>query len=224
MSMVLAPAQRTSPAPRAELKAVTPLARIWIDDPHAVVRRGMIASLAAEFAVVGESQRLKPTPDLTHTDILIFDADGAGAGAALRLAVGRPTRLIAVVRRPDDTRLHELVAAGVGAVIFHDDLTPDLLVDTVRAVGRDRTSLPAGTLPRLLERAARVATSSPGALTQRERDVLKMLAEGQDTRAIAVGLSYSERTVKNVVHDVLTKLNCRTRAQAVGLATRAGMI
>ena len=77
---------------------------------------------------------------------------------------------------------------------------------------------------RLLERAARVATTSPGSLTARERDVLQMLADGQDTRAIAVGLCYSERTVKNVVHDVLTKLNCRTRAQAVGLATRSGVI
>jgi DNA-binding NarL/FixJ family response regulator len=58
----------------------------------------------------------------------------------------------------------------------------------------------------------------------RERRVLQMLSDGEDTRAIALGLSYSERTVKNVVHDVLTKLNCRTRAQAVGLATRSGVI
>ena len=51
-----------------------------------------------------------------------------------------------------------------------------------------------------------------------------MLADGEDTRGIAQGLCYSERTVKNVVHDVLTKLSCRTRAQAVATATRAGII
>jgi DNA-binding NarL/FixJ family response regulator len=54
--------------------------------------------------------------------------------------------------------------------------------------------------------------------------VLRLLAEGHDTRRIAMDLRYSERTVKNVVHDVLTKLNCRTRAQAVGVATRTGVI
>ena len=58
----------------------------------------------------------------------------------------------------------------------------------------------------------------------RERDVLRLLADGHDTREIATDLCYSERTVKNVVHDVLMKLNCRTRAHAVALATREGVI
>jgi DNA-binding NarL/FixJ family response regulator len=53
---------------------------------------------------------------------------------------------------------------------------------------------------------------------------LRLLAEGSDTRGVAEDLCISERTVKNVVHDVLTKLNCRTRAQAVALATREGVI
>jgi DNA-binding NarL/FixJ family response regulator len=197
---------------------------VWVDDPHAVVRRGMVATLAGEFTVVGESDRLAPTPDLDRAGVLVFHADGPVVGAALRMSSGRGTRLVATVRRPDDARLHELVAAGVAAIVFHDDLTPDLLLDTVRSAARNRANLPADVLPRLLERAGRVAPAAPGALTQREREVLRMLADGQDTRAIAAGLCYSERTVKNVVHDVLTKLNCRTRAQAVGLATRAGVI
>jgi DNA-binding NarL/FixJ family response regulator len=198
---------------------------IWVDDPHPVVRRGIIATLVAErLNVAGESERLCPAPDPRRASILIFDADGPGTGLALRMGAEHGTRLIATVRKPHDSRLHELVAAGVCAIAFHDDLTPQVLIDTVRAAASDRASLPADILPRLLDRAARVATTSPGSLTDRERDVLQMLADGQDTRAIAAGLSYSERTVKNVVHDVLTKLNCRTRAQAVGLATRSGVI
>ena len=206
------------------MAAAPPMSHVWVDDPHAVVRRGMVATLAGEFSVVGESDRLAPVPDLDRAAVLVFHADGPTVGAALRLASGRSTRLVATVRRPDDARLHELVAAGVAAIVFHDDLTPDLLLDTVRSAARNRANLPADILPRLLERAGRVAPAAPGALTQREREVLRMLADGQDTRAIAAGLCYSERTVKNVVHDVLTKLNCRTRAQAVGLATRAGVI
>lgn len=199
--------------------------QVWVDQPHAVVRRGMVTTLeAGGFTVVGESAGLVPAPDLERAEILVFEADGTGTGATLRHVGGRPTRLVATLRMPVERQLHELAGAGVAAILLHDEMTPELLLDTVRVVGRDRTSLPADLLPRLLERAAVLARTSQGALTTREREVLRLLAEGQDTRGIALDLSYSERTVKNVVHDVLTKLNCRTRAQAVGMATRAGVI
>jgi DNA-binding NarL/FixJ family response regulator len=71
---------------------------------------------------------------------------------------------------------------------------------------------------------ARASQGGSGALSPRERDVLRLLADGLDTREIAVDLCYSERTVKNVVHDVLMKMHCRTRAHAVALATREGVI
>lgn len=61
-------------------------------------------------------------------------------------------------------------------------------------------------------------------LTSRELAVLRMLADGEVTRGIAEQLNYSERTVKNIVRDVLVKLNCRTRAHAAALATRRGLI
>jgi DNA-binding NarL/FixJ family response regulator len=61
-------------------------------------------------------------------------------------------------------------------------------------------------------------------LTSREVTVLRMLAEGEATRGIAQQLNYSERTVKNIVRNVLEKLGCRTRAHAVALATRNGVI
>lgn len=61
-------------------------------------------------------------------------------------------------------------------------------------------------------------------LTDREFDVLRLLADGSTTREIAEDLSYSERTIKNIVHSVLQKLNCRTRAHAVALAARHGVV
>ena len=66
------------------------------------------------------------------------------------------------------------------------------------------------------------APSAP--LTARELQVLRMLADGGSTRDIAKRLSYSERTVKNIVRDLLVKLNCRTRAHAVAFAARRGVI
>jgi DNA-binding NarL/FixJ family response regulator len=61
-------------------------------------------------------------------------------------------------------------------------------------------------------------------LTSREQEVLRLVAEGHPTREVARRLCYSERTIKNVIHDVVTKLNARTRSQAVAEAVRAGLI
>jgi DNA-binding NarL/FixJ family response regulator len=61
-------------------------------------------------------------------------------------------------------------------------------------------------------------------LSERERDVLRLVAQGLPTREVAAQLCYSERTIKNVIHDVVTKLNARTRSQAVAHAMRDGLI
>ena len=61
-------------------------------------------------------------------------------------------------------------------------------------------------------------------LARRELNVLRLLADGSCTREIAGELCYSERTVKNIVHDTLTKLNCRTRAHAVAVVARQGAL
>ena len=73
---------------------------------------------------------------------------------------------------------------------------------------------------------ARGATrgTTAGHLSGRELSVLSLLAAGDNTREVAGRLSYSERTVKNIVHDTLVKMNCKTRAHAVALATRQGFI
>ena len=65
---------------------------------------------------------------------------------------------------------------------------------------------------------------SAQALTARERRVLSLIAEGRQTREVARELSYSERTVKNVLHDAATKLHARSRSQAVASAVRSGLI
>jgi DNA-binding NarL/FixJ family response regulator len=68
------------------------------------------------------------------------------------------------------------------------------------------------------------ARSVAGPLTDREQQVLALIAAGHPTREVAQQLSYSERTVKNVLHDVVTKLNARSRSQAVAFAVREGLI
>ena len=196
---------------------------VWVDDTHSIVRRGIVGSLTAEgFSVVGESVGLEPAPQLDGVDVLLFEARAGSLARAKRLVEGRATRLIATVRTGDERQLRELVEADVGAVLPQADLTPESLGASVRSVVAGGVTLPRDLLPRLLKLIP--AQPGGGGLSPRERDVLRLLADGHDTREIASDLCYSERTVKNVVHDVLMKLNCRTRAHAVALATREGVI
>ena len=198
---------------------------VWIDDWHAIIRRGMATCLCAEgFQVVGESAGLHPPPDPTRLDVLVFEAEPTIVRRAVRLVDGTATRLVATVRSPDESLLCDAIEAGVAAVLLHAELSPATLVATVRAVVGGSATLPRAVLPRLLEHVARASRSGSGGLTAREREVLRLLAEGEDTRDIAGMLCFSERTVKSIVHDVLMKLNCRNRAHAVALATRQGVI
>ncbi len=201
---------------------------VWIDEPHPLLRRGMVSCLVAdEVPVAGESAALAPGRMLAGAAVLVFDGDRADLAALLDALPANPhgrPKLVAAVGEPDDDRLERLARAGVSAILYRHELTPEMLTATVRAVLQGRTSMPTDLLPRLLRSAARTERVERGSLSDRELAVLRMLADGEDTRGIAQGLCYSERTVKNVVHDVLTKLNCRTRAQAVATATRAGII
>ena len=97
---------------------------------------------------------------------------------------------------------HKAAANGNGVV------TPDLLGELLRGASQD------GADPR----------PAVAQLTDREQRVLSLIAAGHPTREVARELCYSERTVKNVLHDVVTKLNARSRSQAVAFAVREGLI
>jgi DNA-binding CsgD family transcriptional regulator len=114
----------------------------------------------------------------------------------------------------------------VTAVVILRDVTPARVVAGVRAATRSGGPLSPELLGQRRSVDGRVPSPRPGepGLTDREYAVLQMLADGQSTREIAERLNYSERTVKNIVRDLLIKLNCKTRAHAVGFATRRGVI
>lgn len=198
---------------------------VWIDDSHAIVRRGMAACLQqADFVVRGESAVLSPEPVVADLDLLVFEYGPSSLRRAVRLAGGGETRLVATVRDVTEQAIREMVDAGVSAVLPHRTLTAETLVSSLRAVVAGNVALPGDMLSRLLLYVTQTSQLGPAGLNPREKSVLRLLADGMDTRGIAEDLCFSERTVKNVVHDVLTKLNCRTRAQAVAVATREGVI
>ena len=202
-------------------------AAVWIDDPHVIFRRGLAASLASDgFEVAGESAAFSPKPDLEGVAVLLFDIEGSGLGAAVEAARGSVAKLVGMARTASEHTLREGVQAGLAGFVVRSDLTPRGLAACLVAVAGGHGSLPPELTARLLGTMSRESSADapPDRLVAREVRVLKLLAEGQDTRGIASELSYSERTVKNIVHDVLVKTNCRTRAQAVAEATRRGFI
>jgi DNA-binding NarL/FixJ family response regulator len=201
--------------------------RTWVDDGNAIFRRGLVSCLDGNgFVVAGQSSNLRPEPDLAKVDILLFDVEGSGFRPALELARGTSARLVGLSSSPDEEKVLEVVAAGLAGLLIRAELTPERLLSTLRLVASGSGPLPPDLLARLCARLAGEERRGAlaGRLGRRELAVLRLLAEGGSTRDIAGQLCYSERTVKNIVHDALTKMNCRTRTQAVALATRQGVI
>ncbi len=148
-----------------------------------------------------------------------------------RMVRGGEARVVLVVERMREAELLEAVECGVGAVLWRREATAARLGQAVLAVARGDGDLPADLLGRLIVQAGRLQRSVQGrpgciprGVSERESDVLRLVAEGLDTAEIASKLSYSERTVKNVLHGLTTRLHLRNRAHAVAYALREGYI
>ena len=200
--------------------------RVWVDDENEIFRLGLSACLSAPgFGAAGESRGLVPSPDLSRTDVLVFDLGGGRLGEVVRRTQATAVRLLGIAAGASDPLLIDAVEAGVAGVLVRSDVTPAAFLHCLRSVARGHGSVPATALASLLAGSgAGRRPRGPGDLTAREVDVLRLLSTGQSTREIAEDLSYSEKTVKNIVHDLLVRMNCRNRAQAVALATQRGLI
>jgi DNA-binding NarL/FixJ family response regulator len=148
---------------------------------------------------------------------------------ALHRANGLPVVLVS--GRVDGRALSALVEAGVRGVLRRDEATADRLVAAVRAAAAGHGDLPPELLRQLLDHLAslnRQVLSPRGysftGITDRERTVLQLLADGLSTREVALRLSYSERTIKTVIQDLTLRLQLRNRTQAVAYALRNGWI
>jgi DNA-binding NarL/FixJ family response regulator len=157
------------------------------------------------------------------------DEDATRWLRGLHRANGLPVVLVS--GRVDGRALSALVEAGVRGVLRRYEATADRLVVAVRAAAAGNGDLPPELLRQLLDHLAglnRQVLSPRGysftGLTERERTVLQLLADGWSTREVAVRLSYSERTIKTVIQDLTLRLQLRNRTQAVAYALRNGWI
>lgn len=148
-----------------------------------------------------------------------------------RLQRASTTRTGLIVGEFGQSALRVTIECGVAAVLRRSEADQDRVVGLITALVRGEGMLPGDMLSRLLDHVGRLQRNSAdtqgfnlSTLTAREVEVLRLISEGFDTGEIAVKMSYSERTVKNILHEVTTRLQLRNRAHAVGHVMRQGLI
>jgi DNA-binding NarL/FixJ family response regulator len=139
--------------------------------------------------------------------------------------------VILVVGSLSDESLLSVVESGVCSVLWRREATATWLGEAVRKAAADEAVLPSDLLNRMLKQVTRLQQHvlqprglGLNGLTGRERDVLRLAAEGFDTEEIAAKLAYSKRTVTSVLHDVVARYQLRNRAHAIAYAIREGLI
>jgi DNA-binding NarL/FixJ family response regulator len=175
-----------------------------------------------------------PSGAATAPDVVVLIADLVDEDTArtIRTIVREElARVVLVAAVVDGSAVLVAVEAGVAAIVRRSEATQDRLVTAIRAASTGDGHLPPDLLGRLLQQVGGTQSRPPapqglrfGGLTQRELTVLRLIAEGYSTREIARRLSYSERTIKNSIHDLVSRFQLRNRAHAVAFAVRQGLI
>jgi DNA-binding NarL/FixJ family response regulator len=192
-------------------------------------RAGVISELRAgsAFTIAAEGST---SPDLIA--LVVADEIDAPTVTQIRALRARGVgRVVALVSRVDDKSLITAAEAGVIGVVRRSDATAANLTAAIRSAAAGDGVLPPDLLGRLLRQVGHIQRQvlSPrgltfAGLTERELQVLRLLADGLDTAEVGQRLFYSERTVKNIIHDVTSRLELRNRTHAVAYAIREGLI
>ncbi|MEU1626440.1 LuxR C-terminal-related transcriptional regulator [Streptomyces sp. NPDC020096] len=202
---------------------------VWIraDDPISQV--GVVGELRPrpEVLVLADAER-----DQASVAVVVTGAVTDQTLQVLRsVAQSGGARLVLVATEIDEADLVSVVEVGVVGVVRRAEATPERLVAVVRSAAAGEGAVPPDLLGRLLGQVGRVQRQVLGPrgltfnnLTEREVEVLRLVAEGFDTAEIAAKVAYSSRTVKQVLHDVQSRFQLRNRCHAVAYAMRHGLL
>jgi DNA-binding NarL/FixJ family response regulator len=213
---------------------------VLLADDQALVRTGfrMILENASDMRVVGEAGdgaeaaqiALEVWPDVVLMDVRMPEVDGVEATRRICAGDGAGrTRVLILTTFDLDEYVYAALRAGASGFLLKDTLAPDLL-SAIRVVARGEAVVAPSVTRRLLDRYVTtgagpvVSATELDALTEREREVLGLMARGLSNGEIAGRLYLSEGTVKTHVSRVLTKLRLRDRVQAVVYAYECGLV
>jgi DNA-binding NarL/FixJ family response regulator len=199
---------------------------VLIADDHAVVREGLVAIIDRQddMAVVGEastgSQAVElwrgRRPDVTLTDLRMPEMDGVSVIESIR-AIDSKARILILTTYDGDEDIYRGLRAGAKAYLLKDTPREDLLA-CIRAVHAGQTFIPPAV-------AAKLASQmSEERLTDRELQILELMADGKSNKVIARALTISEGTVKTHVKSILEKFDAISRTEAVSVAAKRGLI
>ena len=204
--------------------------RVLIADDHGVVRQGlrMFLSLDPELAVVGEAENGEAAllmarelkPDVVLMDLLMPVMDGVEATKAIRNELP-DVEVVALTSVLEDTVVTAAVRAGAIGYLLKDS-EPEELHRAINGAADGQVQLAPAAAERLIREVR--APESPEALTERETEVLKLLARGRANKQIASTLCLEEKTVKGYVSSILRKLGVQSRTQAALQAVRTGLV
>lgn len=204
------------------------MTRVFLLDDHEVVRRGVRELLEAEddLEVVGEAStaeealaRIPATrPDVAVLDVRLPDGDGVEVCRDIR---SRHPEIACVMLTSfaDDDAVYAAIMAGAAGYLLKQVKGTDL-VDAVRRVGRGESLLDPAVTTRVLDRIRHRQEDELAGLTEQERKILELIAEGLTNRQIGERMFLAEKTVKNYVSSVLAKLGVERRTQAAVLAAK----
>jgi DNA-binding NarL/FixJ family response regulator len=206
--------------------------RILIVDDHEVVREGLRALLSKRegFDVVGQagtmeqaiSEAARSQPDVIVMDVRL--PDGSGIEACREIRESRPeTKVIMLTSYADDDAVFASILAGAAGYVLKQTRGA-ALADAIAAVARGESLLDAAVTQKVMERvrsaSLRKADDPLDALTEQEHKILALIAEGKTNKEIADEVYLSDKTVKNYVSNILSKLNLRRRSEAAAFIAR----
>jgi NarL family two-component system response regulator LiaR len=214
---------------------MTELITVLIVDDHAVVRGGVRGyleaqpdmSIAGEAASGEEAVRLAAdqVPDVVLMDLVMPGMDGVEATRRVRRVSPR-SQVVVLTSYHEDVHIFPAIKAGALSYLLKD-VGPEELAEAIRAAARGEAMLHPHVAARVMQelRGARREVPNPFAeLTDRELEVMRLVAEGLSNAQIAERLVLSEKTVKGYVSNILSKLHLADRTQAAVFAWREGMM
>jgi two-component system, NarL family, response regulator LiaR len=206
--------------------------RVLVADDHPVVRHGLrtLLELQDDLEPVGEAAdgaeaiRLveETLPDVVLMDLVMPEMDGIEAIRRIR-AFSPSTKVIVLTSFGEDDKVFPAIKAGAAGYLLKD-VHPDELTDAVRRVQRGEALLHPAVAARLMREFADDRESGADQLTERELEVLGLIARGRSNKQIALELVLSEKTVKTHVSNILAKLHLADRTQAALYAVRRRLV
>ena len=212
--------------PKANDTSKKPRIGILIADDHSVLRQGLVSLIGFEsdMMVVGEAGNGREAvelwkrhrPEVTLLDLRMPELDGVGVIKQIR-ADDENARIIVLTTFDGDEDIYRAIQAGAKGYLLKD-APREALMDCIRRVHAGETCVPVHLAAKLAQRV------SGETLSDREIDVLKLMAQGKSNKEIGSALFISEGTVKSHVKAIFAKMNVISRTEAVATATRRGLI